>query len=71
MNVIAHQAVGQNRYIVALAVFFQPPEIGFAILIGKKDVLAPIATLGNVVRNIREYGSGKTGHASRLALNKW
>jgi hypothetical protein len=39
-------------------ILLEPFEIGDAIGVGKEHVLAPIATLGDVVGNSRVYGSG-------------
>lgn len=68
MDVITHQAVGEDRHIVLIAVVLEPRQIGFPIVIGKEDVFTPIAALGDVVRYAGKDGSGETGHTHRIAF---
>ncbi len=70
MDVIAHQPVSEDRHVVAPAVILQPCPVSFTIFIAKKDLLTPIATLRDVVRNTGKYRSGKARHAYGIALHK-
>jgi len=49
MNMICHQAVGQNIYIVALAIRMHPFKIGQPVIATEKNILTPVASLGNMM----------------------
>jgi hypothetical protein len=67
MNMIGHEAIGEDINAVFRTILAQPGEIDGSILVCEKDILAAITALGNVVGDICENGSGDPWHAGRLA----
>lgn len=58
MNMVGHEAICKYCKSVLVAVFFEPSQIGFAIFVCEKNVLAPITSLGDVVRKSSKHCSG-------------
>jgi len=58
VNVIGHQAIGQNVNVIPLTVFLQPLQIGLSIFIREEHILAAIASLRDVMRNSSKHRSG-------------
>ena len=50
MNVVAHQAISQHLNLMLVCIFLEPRKIREAVIIAKKDRLAPIAPLRYMMR---------------------
>ena len=66
VNVIRHQAVCPNLDAKFARLLGRQVAIDFLVAVLEKDRLAPIATLRDVVRNIRNDDARETGHARNL-----
>jgi hypothetical protein len=44
-----HEAIGEDIRRVLRSIILEPVQIGLAVLVSEKDILPPIATLGDVV----------------------
>ena len=62
MDVVGHEAIGKDFNIMPIAILSQPSQVRFTVFVREEDVFPPISTLGNVVRDTCEYGSGSSGH---------
>ena len=62
MNVVRHQAVRECRQRMFGCVFQQELEISLTITVAEKDILAAVATLGDVMRNSGHDNSGYSRH---------
>jgi hypothetical protein len=49
MDVIGHQAIGQNLNLIFAGVLTQPIQIGVTIFIGKEHRVATVAALRDVM----------------------
>ena len=63
---VGHQAIGEDFHLVFLGILLEPIQAGVAIFVHKKDVLAAISTLSDMVRYIGTHSSGKTWHGYNL-----
>ena len=66
MDVVGHEAIGQDFNPEFLAVFLEPRQIRCTIFVREKDVFAAVSALRDVVGNTSKYGSGEPGHGRRL-----
>ena len=64
---VAHQATTRNPNTGFGGASAQPLQISRAVLIVKKHVLALVAALGDVMRQMGEDSSGGTGHGATMA----
>ena len=55
VDVIGHKAISKNFNLMLIAVLPEPRKINFTILICKKNVFAPITSLGHVMWNTGKY----------------
>jgi len=55
VNVIGHNAISKDFNLTFIAVLPEPRQINFTILICKKNVFAPITTLGHVMWKAGKY----------------
>ena len=62
MDVIWHQAVGLNGNPVVVRKFREQIQVEKAISLTKKDLLAIVTPLGDVVRDARNHNSIRTWH---------
>ncbi len=62
VNVIVHQAVGENAYFEFLRIEFHDFQVFRTIAVVKEHDLASAPALGNVVWNSGEYFSGLSRH---------
>lgn len=58
MDVIGHQAKGQNLNVIFAAVLTQPIQIGMTIFIAKEHQVATLAALHNVTWELGVYAVG-------------
>lgn len=70
VDVVAHQAIAEDREAVEVALRFEQREVNLSILIDEKDVLPVIAPLGNMVGDIRDDDSCYAWHM-RIIAEKW
>jgi hypothetical protein len=68
VNVIGHQAISRDFHLEFGRIFTEPSEIGLAVLIIKKHILAAVSALGDVVGQMGEDGSGGAWHAEMIAV---
>jgi hypothetical protein len=68
MEVVAHEAVGQQPRIEALGHLADDAEKAAAIVVVAKDLLLPVTTGRHVVEGARELDSEGTCHGSTVAL---
>ena len=64
MNMVSHQAIGENLHTVFFTILFQPGEIGPSILIRKEDILATVTALREVMGDPGENGSRDPWHSA-------
>ena len=62
MNVVGHQAVGDDGELVAASMGVQQAQVGFRVAVLEENLLTVVAPLCDVVRNTREYDSTDSGH---------
>ena len=62
VDVVGHQAIGENLDLMAAAVFFQPFEINLAVFFREKHIVPAVAALGDVVGKSGEYGACESWH---------
>ena len=67
MDMIGHQAAGENAYAMSRAILTHPLEIRTPVLVREENILSPITALRDMVRHAGENGSRKPGHLGRLA----
>lgn len=68
VNMIGHQAVGQDLQMTPLGIFVHPRTVLQVIFFFLKDLLTIVAALSDVVRKIRDNNAGVPGH--RLYFNR-
>jgi hypothetical protein len=57
MDVIDHQAIGQNLNLIFTGVLAQPIQIGVTIFIGEEHRVATVAALRDVMWDPGEYAA--------------
>ena len=62
VDVVGHEAVGPDRQATPFALDVEFMEIGSVIVLAEEDGLAPIASLGDVVRNAWNRDASESGH---------
>ena len=67
VDMIGHQAVGENAYVISRAILTHPLEIRTPVRVREENILSPITALGDMVRHAGENGSRKPGHLGRLS----
>jgi hypothetical protein len=67
---VGHEAVGCDVEAEAVGVFLEEGEIESAVVVGKKDVLAVVAALGDVVGDAGKDDASKPRHGRILGLRK-
>ncbi len=67
LNVVGHQAIGENLNLVRLGVLLQLTQIGKPIFIDKEDIFAAIDPLGDVMAYVGADGPGKSRHRQNLS----
>jgi len=63
MDMVRHQAIGPDRYLVLCAVALKNVQVSLPVLIIPEDIRAVITALGYVVRAVRRNNSGYSRHA--------
>jgi hypothetical protein len=58
VDVVGHQAIGQNLNLIFAGVLTQPIQIGVTIFIGKEHRVATVTALRDVMWDLGEYGAG-------------
>lgn len=66
VNMIGHQAVGPDLDIGPARGIGQQIEVERIVTLLKERPLAPVAALGDVVRNAGQHKAGQTDHCRRL-----
>jgi hypothetical protein len=66
VNVIAHETVSQDFYTVMIRVVTQPTQVGVAICVGEKDLLATVAPLGDMVRDAGKDDAAQSWHVETI-----
>ena len=66
MDVVIHQAPGEDAQGVPVGIRTEPGDVDVAVLWCKEDALAAIASMGNVMRAIRNRDTGKSSHRDIL-----
>jgi hypothetical protein len=66
MDVVRHQAISQDHDLVLRSVFAHPLQVDPVVPIGKEDLLASIAALSDVVRNVLDYDAWLPRHRATL-----
>jgi hypothetical protein len=61
-----HQTIGQNLNYIFVTVLFKPTEIEDAILVIKKDGVAPVSPLSDMVGQVSKYGSLNPRHLYKV-----
>ncbi len=64
VDVIGHLAIGPDLDAELAAGLSQPVAIEGAVVVAEEDTLAPVASLGHVMRDARKDDARDTGHAS-------
>jgi len=64
VHVVGHQAIGPYRNARLQGLLGQQIEIDFLVAVFKEDGLAPVATLGNMMRKPRNHDPSESSHAS-------
>ena len=67
VDVIGHQAIGPDRHLRSRGCFGEQVEIERIVPIFEEHPLAPVAPLGDVVRNAWKDDAREPGHSGRLA----
>jgi hypothetical protein len=67
VHVVRHQAIGKHSKSEASGVAVEQAQVAFWVAGANEDALAVIATLGDVVRNAREYDSALSWHGLTVA----
>jgi hypothetical protein len=67
VDVIGHQAVGENAYAMSRAILTHPLEIRTPVRVREENILSPITALRDMVGHAGENGSRKPGHLGRLS----
>jgi hypothetical protein len=67
MNVIIHETIGPNSNGSLLQLLFYEVEVKTSVIIGKKGLLIPVASLGYVVGVIWDYDSCNSWHWESLS----
>jgi len=62
VEMIAHQALGQNLHTMFLALPLQPSQGELPILVGDKDIFPAVATLGAVMGHVGKDRSRESWH---------
>jgi DNA-binding transcriptional LysR family regulator len=62
MDVIGHEAIGEDRHGVRVVLGLQPFKINAAVLVGEEDGLPAIAALRDMMREAGKDGAGESGH---------
>jgi hypothetical protein len=69
MYIVGHEAVAEQQQRMKSQGLPQEIEINQALGIGSEKELPSIAALRHVVRNIYDYGTGKTSHSHQIIRN--
>jgi len=67
VDVVGHQAIGEDRDVMVVAVGLQPIEIDAATGVGEENALAAVAALGHVMRQAGKDSAGDAGHQRSIA----
>ena len=63
MDVVGHEAVGEDADAAGVEVFAEELEVEFAVAYGEEDVLAVGSALGDVIRQSGGDDAGVSWHA--------
>ena len=67
MDVVGHQAPSPDGYLPGTAMLTQQLDIKSVVVVTEEHRLAPIATLGDVVRHVRDDRARELGHGAIMA----
>jgi len=67
VNMVGHQTIAPDRHLRPRRCFGQQIEIERIIAVLEEGLLAPVAALGDVMRQARKDHAGKARHCLRLA----
>ena len=70
MDVMSHRQVGVQRAVVLDQGFAQVSPVGVVIVVVKKNGLAIVAALHDMLRDIRHINAGKAGHTGGVSVSK-
>ena len=62
MNVVGHKAISPYRNPRLQCLLSQEIEIDFVVAVFKEDGLAPVATLGYMMRQPRDHDASQSSH---------
>jgi hypothetical protein len=65
-----HEAIGEYFNIKCFAVFPEPGQVRLTILVDEENILAPVTSLRDVMRNTGKYRSGLSGHGGSASQQR-
>jgi hypothetical protein len=67
MDMVGHQTIGPTRHPVGSATLGQEIAIKHVVASLDKQLLSPIATLSDMVRQVGDHDAGEASHRTRMA----